>query len=113
MSSAICTLFEGNYHFGVGTSINSVSKNGFKGSVFVGFKKRLPDWCSAAFDDSALGWEGAKTHIVSGDLSVHFWPITVGYQLTNYKPEFMIELFAGPCNNVDNIAYFDPDITNG
>ncbi|MEJ7560470.1 MAG: hypothetical protein WKF66_19330 [Pedobacter sp.] len=109
-TSAICTLFEGSYHVGVATLINSVSKHGFKGSVFVGYKGSLPEWCSVATSDASLGWVGAKTLILNANLSVHFLPVTVSYQLTNYKPVFMLELFAGPCLDVDQIAYFDPDI---
>jgi hypothetical protein len=110
MKSAICTLFEGNYHFGVAALINSVSKQGFKGSVYVGFRGKLPEWCDLATNDLSLGWEGSKTLVLNPELIVHFLPVTVTYQFTNYKPEFMLALFAGPCLNMERIAYFDPDI---
>jgi len=110
MRSAICTLFEGNYHFGVAALINSLSNQGFKGSVFVGFKGSLPDWSNAATDDLSLDWKGAKTLSLNPELKVHFLPVAISSHLANHKPEFMLQLFAGPCREIDRIAYFDPDI---
>ena len=110
MKSAICTLYEGHYHLGVAALINSVANRGFKGSVYVGYRGTPPDWFSKATDDSSLGWAGARTLILSPDIQIHFLPLTVSYQLTNYKPVFMLELFAGPGKDTDRIAYFDPDI---
>jgi hypothetical protein len=110
MTSAICTLYEGNYHLGVAALINSVSKHGFKGSIYVGIRGASPQWYDKAEIDSSLGWEGAKTLVVNPDLKIHFLPVSVSYQLTNYKPIFVLELFAGPCRDTDRIAYFDPDI---
>ncbi|MEJ7560473.1 MAG: hypothetical protein WKF66_19345 [Pedobacter sp.] len=109
MRSAICTLFEGSYHLGVATLINSVSKRGFQGSVFVGYKGQLPLWANPATNDSSLSWEGAKTLILNPGLKIHFLPVTVTYQLANYKPDFMLQLFEiSP--DIERIAYFDPDI---
>ena len=110
MKSAICTLFEGNYHFGVATLINSAAKQGFKGAFYVGYKGKLPEWSQLAIADSSLAWEGAKTLTLDSELKVHFLPVTISHHLTNYKQEFMLELFAGLGKECDNIAYFDPDI---
>jgi hypothetical protein len=110
MKSAICTLFEGNYHFGVAALINSLARQGFKGSFYVGYRGILPEWSHSATADSSLGYDGATTLILNADLKVHFLPVTVTYHLTNYKPVFMLDLFAGPCKDMERIAYFDPDI---
>ena len=110
MKSAICTLYEGTYHFGVAALINSVSNRGFKGSIYVGVKGAFPEWSTAAKDDSSLNWKGAKTLTVNSEVSVHFLPIDVGYHMSNHKCEFMLQLFKGPCVDIDSIAYFDPDI---
>jgi hypothetical protein len=107
--SAICTLFEGNYHLGVAGLINSVSKQGFIGTVYVGYRGALPDWSNLATTDSSFAWKGAKTLIISKELTIQFLPLIVNYQLTNYKPIFVLELF-DTFPDIERIAYFDPDI---
>ena len=110
MNSAICTLFEGHYHFGVAVLINSLSNQGFKGSIYVGYKGKLPSWSDPATDDANINWKGAKTLTLNTELKVHFLPVLIDYQLTNYKPEFMLEIFNRLRPDVNRIAYFDPDI---
>jgi len=110
MSSVICTLFEGNYHYGVAALANSLFKQGFRGSIYAGYRGTLPDWCSSATDDLSLGWVGARTLFVRPDFKVHFLPLLTTYHLTNYKPDFMLELLDNTLIDVDSIFYFDPDI---
>ena len=57
-----------------------------------------------------MDWEGAKTLLIDHDVTVHFLPITISYHMTNYKPTFMLQLFNGLCKEMEQIAYFDPDI---
>jgi hypothetical protein len=110
MKSAICTLYEGTYHLGVAALINSIANRGFRGDIFVGYRGELPEWCDKATVNSSLEWEGAKTLTIYSDLKVHFLPIVIKYHMANYKAEFMLQLFAGPCMHIDGLAYFDPDI---
>jgi hypothetical protein len=110
MESAICTLYEGHYHHGVAALSNSLYKSGFRGSVYIGYRGMLPSWAKGARDNSLLNWEGGKTLSVAVGLDLQFLPLTTNYHLTNYKPDFMLQLWEGPAKNVDSMFYFDPDI---
>ncbi len=110
MSIAICTLFEGHYHFGVAALSNSLYKNGFRGSLYIGFRGALPYWADKAIVNLDLEWENAKTLKVVDGLELNFLPLYTNYHLTNYKPDFMLEILAGPAKNAEGIFYFDPDI---
>lgn len=110
MNSVICTLFEGDYHYGVGALVNSHYAKGFKGDVYAGYRGVLPEWAKEAKENSGLSWNGATTLAVAEGLELHFLPLTTDYHLTNYKPDFMLDLLAGPAKDADAIFYFDPDI---
>ncbi|WP_366182383.1 hypothetical protein [Flavobacterium ovatum] len=110
MKSVVCTLFEGNYHHGVAVLINSLFKNGFRGEVCVGYRGELPEWTCKADKNIDLKWENASRLIITDDLIVNFLPITFDYHMTNYKPDFIIELWNSIAYDADAIFYFDPDI---
>ena len=110
MSYAICTLFEGNYHWGVAALSNSLYKRGFRGSVYVGYRGKLPAWTDAAKPTTSFEWEGSKTLEPADGLKLHFLPLDTKYHFTNYKPDFMLRLLDGPASDADGIVYFDPDI---
>ena len=111
MTSSVCTLFEGHYHYGVAGLINSLFKNGFRGDVYAGYRgEAMPPWAINASSNEALRWDGAKSVEVLGGINVHFLPIKTDYHLAHYKPQFMLDLYNGPAANANAIAYFDPDI---
>jgi hypothetical protein len=110
MKSVVCTLFEGNYHHGVAALINSLYQNGFRGEVCVGYRGVLPEWSKGAGKVFDVGWENARRLTITDDLIVNFLPVTVDYHLTNYKPDFILELWKSIAKDADSIFYFDPDI---
>jgi hypothetical protein len=110
MSSAICTLYEGHYHHGLAALSNSLYNNGFRGAIYVGYRGELPPWALSAVVNPVLNWKGGKTISVAEGLNLHFLPVISDYHLTNYKPDFMLQLWESAAQKADNIFYFDPDI---
>jgi hypothetical protein len=110
MTSSICTLYEGHYHHGVAALSNSLYNSGFRGSVYIGYRGKLPLWSKEAKENRLLNWEGGKSLTVAEGLDLHFLPVTTKYHLTNYKPDFMLQLWDGPAKDVEGMFYFDPDI---
>ena len=111
MNIAICTLYEGHYHFGLAALVNSLEVNGFKGSIYIGYRGALPPWAVIAEPDPSLQWSEGKSLKLTSHLSLHFLPLSTKWHLTNYKPTFMLDLFKGPAAGAKGIFYFDPDIT--
>lgn len=108
--SIVCTLFEGNYHYGVAALVNSLKNHGYKGEVYAGYRGALPIWAKMAEFNIKLEWEDACTLNIEDGIQIHFLPLQTDYHLTNYKPDFMIRLCEGPAKNEIGIFYFDPDI---
>lgn len=110
MNSAVCTIFEKHYHYGLAAFVDSLHKHGFSGEVYAGYKGTLPEWSSSAVENTAVEWKGTKTMLVADGIRLHFLPITTDFHLANYKPEFMLELMNGVAKDAKGLAYFDPDI---
>ena len=108
--TAVCTLFEKDYHYGVAALINSLHENGYRGNLFAGYKGSLPYWAKNLSKNFHEYWHGAKTMQIKNDITIHFLPLTTNWHLTNYKPDFMLELKEKFPVQVKNIFYFDPDI---
>jgi hypothetical protein len=110
MTSCICTLFEGHYHYGVAALTNSLYYQGYRGAIFAGYRGTLPSWSAAAQENPALNWPGSRTLVVAEGLQLHFLPLDTDYHLTNYKPDFMLRLWSALANEATVMFYFDPDI---
>lgn len=110
MQTVICTLFEGDYHYGVAALVNSLYKHGYRGDVYVGYRGSLPPWASSSVKTECSEWLNSTTYQPSVDLSIHFLPVITERHLTNYKAEFILQLWKGIAKHAGSVVYFDPDI---
>lgn len=106
MSSAhVCTLFEGDYHYGLGALVNSLFSSGFVGTLWVGYRGSLPHWTNQLVvvreDVEYLLLDRVTLVFVELETSTHF---------TMYKPDFMLQLLQTRCPDATLLFYFDPDI---
>lgn len=105
MSSAICTLIEGDFHLGLGALVNSLARHGFTGVVWVGTRGGLPPWARHA---RALPlWHELR---VAPDVVLRFVTLATRTHFTNYKPEFMRRVWDEFHPEAERLFYFDPDI---
>lgn len=110
MNSAICTLFEGHYHYGVATLSNSLYNQGFRGTIYAGYRGALPDWALRGTKGTIGKWKDAISLFPIEGLQLVFLPLTTHYSLTNYKPDFMLELWQDVAKDAETLFFFDPDI---
>lgn len=110
MNAAVCTIFEGHYHFGVAALSNSLYENGFTGNIYVGYRGELPSWILNGKKETIGKWKDAISITPVEGIKVLFLPIVTNYNMANYKPDFMLELWKGPEEKADALFYFDPDI---
>jgi hypothetical protein len=105
MTSAVCTLFEGDYHYGVGALVNSLYASGYRGVVYAGHRGGLPPWAGRAVHDGA----GRRLDVAEG-VAIVFVPLETERHLTNCKGQFMSDVLARLAPTADAVLYFDPDI---
>jgi len=103
--STICTLYEGDYHYGVGALTNSLYHQRFSGDIWVGYRAPLPPWAHPVEQtDSTL------TYRVGEGLVLRFVPLDTRTFLSNYKPHCALRVLDEFAPGTDAVFYFDPDI---
>jgi len=111
MKTAICTLFEGHYHYGLAALLNSLYKKEFKGNIYVGYRGALPPWVlRESRDQSMEGYKRSYLLELGENIDVFFLELETDYHFTNYKPDFMLELWDGHAREAETMIYMDPDI---
>lgn len=99
MKAAVCTLFEGHYHYGVAALVNSLHTHGFRGTVWAGYRGALPAWA-----------KGGAIYQVADGLEIRFVALSTDAHFTNYKATFVIEVLERLDPQAAGVFYFDPDI---
>jgi lipopolysaccharide biosynthesis glycosyltransferase len=102
-NTAVATLFENDYYLGVGTLINSLIANDYRGLVYIGYKGDLPRWCSD------LNQISNRVFQATNNVTISFIRIESNKHLATLKPQFLLDILALD-EALDNVFYFDPDI---
>jgi len=105
--TAICTLFEGDYHLGLAAFVNSLVRAGYKGTIWAGYRGKLPLWISQL---ECIQTDQVEEFQVADQVRIVFIKLTTSIHLTNYKPEFMMNLLTKEAHACKYLWYFDPDI---
>ena len=102
----MCTLFEGHYQQGFAALTNSLVAAGFDGKIFAGYRGPLPPWSERRCVSEPNG-----THTMAcGAAVIVFVPVDTARHLTNYKPEFMLDVWERLAVDCERMFYFDSDI---
>jgi hypothetical protein len=105
MTSVICTLFDSDYHYGVGALWNSLYGHGYRGTVYGGHRGQLPAWAAGA-----VCGNGYSELTIDAHFQIRFAPLTTEVHFGNYKPDFMLSVWREYCPHAGALFYFDPDI---
>ncbi len=105
MKTSICTLFENDYHLGLAGLANSLCRHGYRGVIWAGYRGELPPWAKPLKDCG-----GYHELSVADGCRLRFVPLKTALHFCLYKPAFMMDLLRAYPQEMDALAYFDPDI---
>lgn len=105
--TAVCTLFEGDYHLGLAAFVNSLVRAGYVGTVWAGYRGALPPWIGQF---KRAENSHADEFQIADQVRLVFLKLSTSIHLTNHKPEFMLNLLVNEAKDCQYLWYFDPDI---
>jgi hypothetical protein len=101
----ICTLWEKDYHKGLGTFVNSLVRVGYRGRIWAGYRGTLPGWAAAGRVENEMcilsPAEGVELVLCKIHVDIHF---------AQYKASWMMRVLTELDPSAQGIYYFDPDI---
>ena len=103
--SIVCTLFEQNYHFGVGALANSLYAHNFRGILYAGYRGPLPPWATDVRQEGSI-----SRFTVAEGMEIHFALQDTQQMLANIKPELIEQVWEHYGKAVENVVYIDCDI---
>jgi len=101
----VCTLWEGDYHKGLGALANSLIEAGYRGTIWAGHRGALPAWASPYLKDG----RSAVFH-ATATVKIVFVEVETDLHLAHFKPLWMKEVLALRDPGATGVVYFDPDI---
>ncbi len=110
MNVSVCTLFERNYHHGVVGLVNSLVTKGFEGNIYAGYRGELPSWVVSSSQNEVENLGHVVTMQVTDTTWLHLILLDTDYHFTNYKPDFMLQLWKTVASDAEAMVYMDPDI---
>ena len=110
-NAAVCTLFEGRYHLGLGALVNSLADYGFRGNIYAGYRGDLPPWAERSVEKKNVGKINSKAMIVTESITLYFIESNSDVHFAHFKPKFILDLIDSGNLSENLIFYFDPDIT--
>jgi hypothetical protein len=103
---AICTLWEKDFHKGLGSLVNSLVRGGFRGKVWAGYRGDLPPWAAGGREISP-----EVVALAAGpDVEVLFVRLATTMHFAQYKALWMLEVLNRLDPTAGALFYFDPDV---
>lgn len=102
----ICTLYDGDYHYGLGALVNSLTKGGYRGTVWAGHRGPLPFWTS-----QLPKLEGPGNEFLAGkNIRIVFLQVDTKIHLSLFKPQYMKRLLENEASDATYLWFFDSDM---
>ena len=101
-----CTLYTGHYHLGVGALANSLYRNGFRGTFWVGYRPPLPEWAAPVERDG----DDTERFVVASDFSITFVRWQSQRNISLEKARFLIHVLDRMAPAADAALLFDADV---
>jgi hypothetical protein len=103
--SAIVTLADGDFHFGVAALANALARHGFRGTLWVGTRGALPPWAGGATAEGDV-----RRLAVADGLAIRFFPLAAEGLLSFHKARALLHVLDDLAPDVDRLFFFDADI---